>query len=194
MRSSINSVVDVIVLPLPLTASAERSPPGKRRRLARDRRGVSAVEFAIVGPLFMLFIGMIFENGILLFQQSILDNATARASRLIRTGQIQLAGTGATSFTTELCTQVGVIIPCASLQYKVSAAAAFSSLSTTVATNGAGVLTGNGTFSPGTSGQDVVVQVAWNRPYIIPWVGNLVNPGGGSFMTSTYAFRNELFN
>jgi len=164
------------------------------RHLLLSRRGMAALEFAIVGSLFMMFVGMIMENGVLLFQQSILDNATARASRLIRTGQIQLAGTGVTSFTTELCTQVGSIIPCSSLQYKVTAAAAFSSLSTTVATDGAGNLTGSGTFTPGTTGQDVVVQVAWNRPYIIPWVGNLVNPGGGNFMVSTFAFRNELYN
>lgn len=171
--------------------------PRRRSSLARGlrcSRGAVATEFVLIGPFFMLFMGMIMDTGILLFQQSILDNATANAARLIRTGQIQLAGGSATPFTDELCVRVGNTIPCTGLQYKVSAAATFSALSTTVATDGFGNLTGNGTFTPGTAGQDVVVQVAWSRPYLFIWVGNFVNPNGTSFMVSTLAFRNELFN
>ena len=164
------------------------------RSTRRDRRGIGALEFAMVGPTFMMFTGMIYENGILLFQQAALDNAVATSSRLIRTGQIQLAGGSETPFTTQLCTDVGYLITCTDLQYKVTSAALFSSLSVAVVSNGYGALTGAGTFTPGTKGQDVVVQVAWNRPYIVPWVGNLVNPGGTSLMTSTLAFRNELYN
>ncbi len=113
-------------------------------------------------PVFLLFLGMILEVGILLFQQAVLDNATNRAARLIRTGQIQLAGGSVTPFTTQLCTDLGNLIPCASIQYKVTAANSFSALSSTVSTDGNGNLIGNATFTPGTKGQDVVVQVAWN--------------------------------
>ncbi|MCW3476821.1 TadE/TadG family type IV pilus assembly protein [Limobrevibacterium gyesilva] len=162
------------------------------RVLPRGRRGATAVEFALVFPIFMLFTGMIMENGILLFQQAMLDNATADAARLIRTGQIQLAGGAATPFTTQLCNDVGLLIPCANIQYNVRAAATFAGLSNTVTTDGNGKLT-NTQFTPGTPGQDVLVQVAWNRPYIIPWVGNIVSSSGSSLMISTIAFRNELY-
>lgn len=157
------------------------------------RRATAALEFAIVAPVFMLFLGILFDAGILLFQQAMLDNATARAVRLIRTGSIQLAGGAVTPFTTSLCDDIGLLIPCTSLQYKVTSAASFTSLSTTVASNGHGTLTGNGTFTPGTAGQDVVVQVAWNRPYLVPWVARAVAPGGSLMMTSITAFRNELY-
>lgn len=161
----------------------------------RDRRGINALEFAMVGPIFMLFLGMIFDIGILLYQQAMIDNANIRAARLIRTGQIQQAGGAVTPFTTQLCTDLtNIVDACTNIQYKVTSAAAFSSLSATISTDGQGNLTGKGTFTPGTSGQDVISQVVWNRPYIIPWVGNWVNPGGSQVLVSTIAFRNELYN
>lgn len=164
-------------------------------RLIRDRRATNVVEFALVGPLFMMFIGTIMDIGVLLYQQAMIDNATLRASRLIRTGQIQLAGGAVTPFRTQLCTDLSYVVDaCTNIQYKVTSAAAFASLSTTIAQDGHGNLTGNGTFTPGTTGQDVVVQVGWNRPYIIPWVGNVVNPGGSQLLVSILAFRNELYN
>ncbi len=170
-------------------------PVRRRASLLRDCRGINALEFAMVGPIFMLFIGVIFDIGILLFQQAMIDNANIRASRLIRTGSIQLAGGSTTTFTTQLCTDLtNVVDACTNIQYKVVSAAAFSSLSVSVASDGHGNLTGKGTFTPGTSGQDVISQVAWNRPYIIPWVGTWVNPGGSQLLVSTIAFRNELYN
>ena len=176
-------------------SSPKSSSPGLLRRLRGDRRGLGAFEFALVGPVFMLFIGMIFDVGILLYQQAMLDNATLRASRFIRTGQVQLANNSSSLFTNQLCTDLSYIVDsCANIQYSVTSAASFSSLSTTVSSDGYGTLTGNGTFTPGTSGQDVEVRVAWKRPYIVPWVGNIVNPGGAALMVSVLAFRNELYN
>jgi Flp pilus assembly protein TadG len=156
---------------------------------------MNALEFAFVAPIFMLFVGMVFDVGILLYQQAMIDSAAFRAARLIRTGQIQQNGGSVTPFTTQLCTDLANIVDdCANTQYKVTSAATFASLSNTVATDGYGNITGKGTFSPGTSGQDVVVQVGWNRPYIINWVGNRVNPRGSSLIVSILAFRNELWN
>ena len=89
-------------------------------------------------PIFMLFLGIMFDTGVLLFQQAMLDNSTARASRLIRTGSIQLAGGAVAPFTTSLCNDVGLLIPCANLQYKVTSAATFAALSVTVAADANG--------------------------------------------------------
>ncbi|MCX7384710.1 MAG: pilus assembly protein [Alphaproteobacteria bacterium] len=181
--------------PSPATAPRSGSLIDRLAGFAGDRRGIHALEFALVGPVFMLFVGMIFDVGILLYQQAMIDNANIRASRLIRTGQIQLAGGSVTPFTTQLCTDLtNIVDACTNIQYKVTSAAAFASLSSAVATDGHGNLTGKGTFTPGTSGQDVIVQVAWNRPYIVGWVGNFMNPGGGQVLVSTIAFRNELYN
>ena len=65
---------------------------GMFRRLANNRDGTTAVELAFVGPPFLLLLAAIFELGLTLTAQSLLDGAARDAARLIRTGQVQTQG------------------------------------------------------------------------------------------------------
>src|SRR5665213_3014005 len=89
------------------TKSRAAAPPvGARRRLCRvfaDSSAVTGLEFAMVGPIFLLLILGVLENGLTLWTQSLLDNATRDAARLTLTGQSQNGGTG---FATQLCNEV----------------------------------------------------------------------------------------
>lgn len=161
------------------------------RSLRRARRGATALEFAMVFPVFMLFVSMVIENGLVLFTQATLDNAVFDASRLIRTGQLQLAGGSVTPFAKTLCGDVGTIINCTNLQYNVQSAAAFASLNGTVQLNALGGLA-NTRFTPGGAGADVVVQVAYNRAYLMPWIA-IFGGRTGAVLVSTLAFQNEKF-
>jgi len=157
-----------------------------------DNRGAVAVEFALIAPIFLLMIVMTFELGLVLLTQSALDNAAQNAARLILTGQAQTGG-GAAAFKSQLCADVGILIPCASLQYNVQAANSFSALNGTVTTDASGNMTG-GQFSPGTPGQSVLVQVGYNRTYITGWVGSILGGGhNSSLLLSTVAFQNEPY-
>jgi Flp pilus assembly protein TadG len=57
--------------------------------MRRDNRGAAAVEFALVVPLFLALLFSILEAGYFFFVSSAIDQAAARAARLIRTGQAQ---------------------------------------------------------------------------------------------------------
>jgi Flp pilus assembly protein TadG len=168
-------------------ARAALARRGLLARLLRDSAAAAAVEFAIIGSMFLLLVCMMIEVDLIMFTQSVLDNATRDAGRLIQTGQVQAAGGTATLFTNQLCSDVGTLIPCASLQYNVQSAASFSALNTTV-TSSNGTMTGTG-FSPGTSGQDVLVQVGYYRPTIIPWTAKYLY--GSRLLISTVAFQNN---
>jgi Flp pilus assembly protein TadG len=65
---------------------------GLLRRLANNRDGTTAVELAFVGPPFLLLLAAIFELGLTLTAQSLLNGAARDAARLIRTGQVQTQG------------------------------------------------------------------------------------------------------
>lgn len=52
-----------------------------------SRRGSAAVEFAMVAPIFFLFLFGLIETGVLFFAQSTLTNAIDDAARQVRTGQ-----------------------------------------------------------------------------------------------------------
>ncbi|MEO0497794.1 MAG: TadE/TadG family type IV pilus assembly protein [Pseudomonadota bacterium] len=69
---------------------------GKRRgilrRFRRDNSGVTALEFAIVGPIFMSMMFFSMESGIFFFKQNWLKHILYETSRYIQTGQLERAG------------------------------------------------------------------------------------------------------
>src|SRR5208282_698820 len=105
-------------------------------RLWRRDDAVAAIEFALLGSTFLLLVCMIFELGLILFTQSVMDNALRDASRQIMTGQITTSG----AFVTQVCNEAGTLITnCSSggLKYYVQANSLFNAMTvqTTFASN-----------------------------------------------------------
>ena len=142
---------------------------------------MAAVEFAILGSTFLLLVCVIFEIGLLVFTQSVLNDALRDGARLIRLGQ---ATTG-TVFVAKVCDKAGSLIPSCttSLQYEVQAANSFSALTAS------GTLSNR--YNAGTSAQDVVAQVGYSRITILPWTSTYL-PGTG-LLVSTIAFQNDSY-
>jgi Flp pilus assembly protein TadG len=176
------------------------------RRLIRNERGAVAVEMAIIGPPFLLTLLSIVELGLILTTQALLDGATRDAARLIRTGQVSAAGNTLSTFQNLLCSDMSMLLSTANCQSNVVAdvisnsATNFGALTfpTCSVNNGTAPPPGQSAcpFSPGNAGDVVAVQVTYNRPFIIPWVGNLLSLSTNSQHTqlqSTVVFRNEPF-
>jgi len=174
---------------------------GMVRRLLEKlgERGGAAIEFAIVGSSFMVMFLAAFEFGYMLFIQSVLDNATYDAARLIRTGQVQATSNPQTTFQNLLCNDVGSLISCGSLIYQAQVYANWGAAQTAVNTppsrntqTGAYNTLG---FSSGAASEILVVTVTYNYPYFTPWIGSLAGAGGFStaFLMSTVVFQNEPF-
>ncbi|MEL7491585.1 MAG: TadE/TadG family type IV pilus assembly protein [Pseudomonadota bacterium] len=72
------------------------------RRLLKSQSGASAVEFALVAPIFIALMLSIIEAGYFFFINSAVTEATAKAARLVRTGQAQ-AGIDPEDFFDEIC-------------------------------------------------------------------------------------------
>lgn len=157
-------------------------------RFLRSRCGVTVIEFALVGPLFLLLTFAIVDNGLVLFMQTVLDNATRVAARQIEIGQV----TTSSAFQTSLCNNLGGFIPCNSLQWYVqSSNAGFSSL-TPAGSNPSGNLATTG-FTPGSGKSYVLVQVGYAQPYIIPALAQISASTGNLLLLSTVAQQNENF-
>jgi Flp pilus assembly pilin Flp len=56
------------------------------RRLLRDERGVTAVEFAMIAPVFLLIISGIIEFAMIMFTTTVMESATNSTSRMGKTG------------------------------------------------------------------------------------------------------------
>nr|WP_321985773.1 TadE/TadG family type IV pilus assembly protein [uncultured Lichenicoccus sp.] len=156
------------------------------RRLLGCRRGATALEFAIVGPVMLTLIFAIVEDGLMLFAQSVLDNATRDASRQIMIGNI----TTASGFQTQLCSDVTSFFDCTKLQFNVqSSAGGFPAV---IVTSSLASVLSTANFSSGSGGQYVFVEVAYNRPYMFPWIQKFA--GAGWALMSIQAFQNEPFS
>jgi Flp pilus assembly protein TadG len=61
----------------------------RARMRAEQQRGSAAIEFAMIAPVFFLFMFGIIETGVIYFAQSTLTNAVEDAARMVRTGQLK---------------------------------------------------------------------------------------------------------
>lgn len=101
----------------------------KRRNILRNKSGSAAVEFAIVAPVFLALVFSILEAGWYFFVTSSVQQATANAAHLIRTGQAQSNDMSRDAFFGEICRVVDRFGACNDkLTVDISAFSSFSAL------------------------------------------------------------------
>jgi Flp pilus assembly protein TadG len=82
-------------------------------RLWRSEDGVTAIEFAMIAPLFFLLLGSIMETGIMLFSEYSLQTSVQSAARLVRTGQAQELLLTKAQFKDKICETAEIVMDCA---------------------------------------------------------------------------------
>jgi Flp pilus assembly protein TadG len=161
-------------------------------------RGVTTVEFAIVGSLFLVLLLAVFELGYMVFVQSVLDSSARDAARLIRTGQAQATGNAQTDFQTALCSEVSSIVGCGNIIYQARKFGNWGATQTALNTPPArdpntGRVISVG-FTAGNCGEIIAVQVMYDYRFFTPLIGSLLGgSSNSSFMMSTVVFQNEPF-
>jgi Flp pilus assembly protein TadG len=176
-------------------------PITKRRRwraFLADRKGATAVEFALVAAPFIALLVATIQSFLVFFAQQLLEQVVNDSSRIILTGQAQAQNLTQSQFATAVCSKVVVFFDCNKLMIDVQVAGSWST-----ANAGAPSLTfdanGNTTnawqYSPGNPGDIVVVRVMYQWPVFMGPLGfNLANLSNGKrlIMAST-AFQNEAY-
>lgn len=162
------------------------------------RRGATAVEFALVAPILIAMLIAIFETTTFLFAQQTLQNAAVSAGRLLMTGQVQNNNTTQSQFATQVCPMVSAVFTCSKLMINVQNYSGFSGASTsepTLTYNPDGTVSNTWSFTPGTPGQVMVVQLIYQWPIVAgPFGYVLSNLGNGTTeMMGVSAFRVEPY-
>src|SRR5262245_60048242 len=98
-------------------------------RLCRDRRGVAALEFALIAlPCLILSFGIL-EVGCIFWGNYELDNLTTSAARLIRTGEAQSGKLSQAQVVARICSGAVLLTNCTTkLKLSVQTFANFSSV------------------------------------------------------------------
>jgi len=170
------------------------------RALRQDRRGLAAVEFAMIAaPFFILLFGLI-EISMLFVVSTILDHGVSDAARDIRTGAFQRSSDPSpAAFKTEICSQMADLFGCDSNLYiTVSAFDQFAAYSETDVIDEDGKLdTSSFQFDSSQLTRNKVVVVrayfTWNlfTPAITAPLANMSDDR--RLIQSTMVFRNEPF-
>jgi Flp pilus assembly protein TadG len=164
------------------------------RNFLHRRRGVTAVEFAIVAIPFLLLIMGIIEVGLIFWAGYELENATAAAARLVRTRQAQNSGTTAAQLQAQLCQNVVILSNCTTkVQLSVQTFATFAGITVPSAVDSNGKLQTSFPYSLGGPGAIVLLTAFYEWPLRTPLTSAaLANLGDGNYLLrASFAFRNE---
>ena len=180
--------------------NATRKASGPRR-LWRCTLGASAVELALVLPLFLGLVGGIIEAGWLMTKQSMVDRAVSNAARFVYTGAAT-ADDSITGDTIEafICEEAAVIANCAeNIALDLTVINTFSSIPTDDAECREHDLDfePSVSFEPGNSSEVVYMRVCVTTKILMPLLGlgfALSKTDLGNYQFSSgFAFANEPF-
>jgi Flp pilus assembly protein TadG len=170
---------------------------GPGRKLGRDRTGSSAVEFALVFPIFIAIVLATLQAGTIFLVKAFFESGAEQAARIVLTNQ---TGTlTAAQFQTEICNQLTALFNCSQvtveLQPMPTGTTSLSSLLPKFDSHGnvVGAPTvdvGSNAAAPET---DMLLVIMYPWPvYGGPLGLNFSNMGSGRMlMTSTQVFRTE---
>ncbi len=161
----------------------------------KNEEGATAVEFALVGVPFILLVVGILEMSLMFTAQSLLEASTSSASRLVRTGQIQL-GAGEVAFTEAICDSADVLIPCDNIQYQVMPLEDFGAAEALppASFDDEGNLENQG-FDAGGVSDVILIRVAYRYPIKTPMMQILLtnNNDTSRLMVSTVVLKTEPY-
>ena len=168
------------------------------RRVARERRATTAVEFALIlGPLLALLLGSL-QTSLIFFANEALQSAATNVGREIMTGSVQQSNVTQSAFQQLACAQLSSLFSCGGIMVDVESAGGYSSISTTPPTltySNNGAITNAWAFNPGGPDDVVIVRVMYNWPIyasaLIPGLAD--QPGNRRLLIGTSVFKNEPF-
>jgi Flp pilus assembly protein TadG len=162
----------------------------------RDRKGATAVEFAIIAVPLMMLIFMCLEMALYVLVTVSLDNATQKAARNIRMGIVTASNTSATQFRQQVCNNLGWLgSDCMdNLSLDVDAYDNFSFVTLTDPVNNGQLVAADMGWDVGGASKIQLVRTYLTWDMVIPFIHNSATMANGKVLISSkVVFRNEPF-
>lgn len=163
------------------------------KRLRQDRQGASAVEFALIVPVFLIGLFGILEIAFMFFAGQFLETVTQDSTRLIMTGQVKSTTLTKEKFKEIVCEKAKALFDCNNLYIDAQAYTSFATpnFDSPIKNN---KIEDNTVFITGKQGDIVVVRTFYAWPvFLAGFFGydqsNL--QGGKRLLSASAAIRNE---
>jgi Flp pilus assembly protein TadG len=165
------------------------------RRFSSNRRASTAVEFALVAPMFFALIFAILETALYFFAGQILEIGTQDTARLIFTNQPPSQA----DFKTNLCNRVVVLMTCTNVYVSVKSypqGTVIPQADLADPIDAGGHFVDPTVYQSSAPGYTVLVRAFYQWPLFVTGLGyNIANIGSGTsssrLLTATAAFRVE---
>jgi Flp pilus assembly protein TadG len=197
-------------MPSPAVPSA--SVGNVLRRFCRNHNASTAVEFALIAPVFFGLLFAIIETAIMFFASQVLETVTQDSARVLMTGQAQTGQVPTTcksptsgapapcnqsTFKAYVCSQIPALFDCNGIYVDVeNYPAGFAGITINSQIDASGNFIDNMQYSPGSACSTVVVRLFYQWPLFVTGLGyNIANlTGSKRLLSATAAFRNEPYN
>ncbi|MGF6307238.1 Flp pilus assembly protein TadG [Bradyrhizobium sp. i1.8.4] len=160
------------------------------RRFHRNRRGATAVEFAMVAPLFFGLLFAIIEVAMIFFASQVLETVTQDSSRMVMTGQAQGASYTQDDFKKYVCGRVNALFDCTNGIYvdvRSYPATGFANVNLLPITDPSQVK-----WCPGKDSDVVVVRLFYQWPlFVTKLFSSTYLTNGKRLLIATATFKNE---
>ena len=170
-------------------------PPKIIRRLRKDERGVTAIEFGMLAmPFFILLLGII-ETSLMFFAGQVLESATDEVGRLVRTGQLDNTMT-AEELRTEICDRSEILFACKDILIDMQVVATYKDLGDSPEPDEGELAPSDFGFTAAGPRQIVMLTVVTEWPvftnYFQKWLSDLNN--GNAVLTAVTVFKTEPYS
>ncbi len=164
------------------------------KNFAKDTRATTAIEYAILAPIFftIIFIGM--EFSVLVFKRNHLKHVMYEASRILQTGQIQNAANPKFEFEREICAEALHLFNCADVFYDVRSFDQITQVTFPAPTLDANLKPTNFQFQPGGPSRVTAMRLAGRFYFATPYMDRIFGLGGKPmFVVGHSIARNEPY-
>lgn len=155
-----------------------------RKTKGTKRKGATAVEMALITPVFFMLLIGITEMTLIETAQQLLENAAFNTSRLAKTGFVN-SGQTQSQTVSQIMTQelqsFGTFIDTTKVTMTSTAYGSFTGIG------------GTGTAGYGTAQQIVVYVVSYPWTLFTPMIGSIIGTDGKITLTSRIVVRNEPY-
>lgn len=182
------------------------------RKIIRDQRGVTAIEFSLISPVLFLMVMGTVEMGLALFAQSVLEGGTFTASRLGKTGYVAEEETQEETIRNILSQKIGSLLNMDDVEISYTIYSQFDQIGQPepfIDNNDNGVRdvgenytdsNGNGVYDDdvgaiglGNPGEVVVYKVSYPWKIYTPIVSNVLGKNGVINLEARTVIQNEPY-
>ena len=178
--------------------AAIRAIPRPKRRLARETRGATIIEFGLVVTPLMALLVAILQTSLTFFAQQTLDTTAEKSVRQLQTGSAQSSGMSAAQFKTAVCANLPTFMKCSRVMVDVQVAQTFSAADTTTPTitfDSSGNPNNAFKYAPGGPNQITIVKIMYVWPVMNGPLGfNIATLSNGArLLMATSVFKTEPY-